>query len=172
MAEWLDVVDARDRVTGRATRAAIHARGLRHRATHVLLFRAGGELFLQRRSFNKDNDPGLWDSSVSGHVDAGENYLACARRESREELGVAPGRLRLALRLPASPATGMEFTRVYTGAHAGPFHLQPDEIIDGCWLTPAAIDAWVARAPHEFSSCFRLLWSTMRLQAHGGMTND
>ena len=36
--EWFDVVNARDEVVGRATRREVHARGLLHRAVHVLVF--------------------------------------------------------------------------------------------------------------------------------------
>ncbi len=69
-------------------RSEVHARGLRHRAVHVLVFNSRGEIFLQKRSMKKDRQPGVWDSSCSGHVDAGENYEATAVRELREELGL------------------------------------------------------------------------------------
>ena len=59
-----------------------------HRAVHILVFNQRGELFLQKRSMSKDNDPGMWDSSAAGHVDSGESYLDCATREIEEELGV------------------------------------------------------------------------------------
>src|SRR4029077_16973950 len=45
--EIFDVVDGDDRVVEQATRGEVHARGLRHRATHILVFNARGEIFLQ-----------------------------------------------------------------------------------------------------------------------------
>ena len=36
--EIFDVVDERDCVIGRASRAEVHARRLRHRAVHIFLF--------------------------------------------------------------------------------------------------------------------------------------
>ena len=45
--ELFDVVDAGDRVIGRATRRQVHARQLRHRAVHVLVFDMMGRLFVQ-----------------------------------------------------------------------------------------------------------------------------
>ena len=36
----------------------------------------------------KDAHPGVWDSSVSGHLDSGEGYLSAARREMVEEMGI------------------------------------------------------------------------------------
>ena len=65
--ELLDVVDENDLIIGVKTRGEIHARGLMHRATHILVFNRQGDLFIQKRSMNKDNDPGLWDSSAAGH---------------------------------------------------------------------------------------------------------
>ena len=79
--EILTVVDEYDRVIGARRRDEIHRLGLRHRASHVLVFDLEGRLFLQRRGLHKDNNPGLWDSSVAGHVDDGESYDQCCMRE-------------------------------------------------------------------------------------------
>jgi len=108
--EWFDVVNARDEVVSRALRREVHAKGLWHRAVHVLVFNAAGEIFLQKRSMLKDLSPGLWDSSCSGHLDAGEDYDAAAARELAEEIGVRvdapPTRW---FRLNACEETGWEF---------------------------------------------------------------
>src|ERR1041384_1701595 len=89
--EWFDVVNVRDEVVGRALRREVHARGLWHRAIHVLVFNAAGQVFLQKRSMLKDLSPGLWDSSCSGHLDAGEDYDGAAVRELAEEIGARLG---------------------------------------------------------------------------------
>ena len=73
-----------------APRSVVHARGLRHRAAHILAFDAGGRLYLQRRAFTKECSPGRWDTSAAGHLASGEDYATAARRELAEELGVAP----------------------------------------------------------------------------------
>src|SRR5256885_1188600 len=87
--EWFDVVNEKDEVISRARRREVHAQGLWHRAVHVLVFNCHGAVFLQKRSMLKDLSPGLWDSSCSGHLDAGEDYDAAAVRELREEIGIA-----------------------------------------------------------------------------------
>jgi isopentenyldiphosphate isomerase len=87
-AEIFDVVNERDEVIGQQERGEVHRLGLMHRAVHVLVFNAAGQIFLQKRSMSKDRQPGLWDSSASGHVDAGEAYDACAVRELHEEIGL------------------------------------------------------------------------------------
>ena len=87
--EIFDVVNDRDEVIGQAPRREVHRTGLKHRAVHVLVFNARGEIFLQKRSMSKDTFPGAWDSSASGHLDSGEAYDACAVRELREEIGLS-----------------------------------------------------------------------------------
>ena len=72
--EIFDIVDERDEVVGRRPRSEVHRLGLQHRAVHVLVFNARGELFLQKRSMQKDCFPGAWDSSAAGHLDSGESY--------------------------------------------------------------------------------------------------
>lgn len=158
--EWFDIVDERDTVVGRARRREVHRHGLRHRAVHVLVFRADGAVFLQRRSLEKDSCPGLWDSSCSGHLDAGEGYDAAARRELAEEIGI---RRRQApefwFRIEACPQTGNEFVQVYRTEHNGPLRLNPAEIAGGAWKRPAALAREIAAEPERFTPPFRLVWS-------------
>jgi len=157
--EIFDVVDENDVVVGQASRREVHRRDLRHRAVHVLIFNHRGEVFLQQRSLSKDNWPGVWDSSSSGHLDAGEAYDACCLREVGEELGLdlasVPDRL---FKLEATTETGWEFCWVYRAAHEGPFVLQPSEVRGGAWFPPQAVTEWIARRPEDFASAFRVLW--------------
>src|ERR1043165_9218066 len=91
--EIFDVVNERDEVIDRKPRSEVHRLGLKHRALHVLGFNSRGEVFLQKRSMKKERQPGLWDSSASGHVDSGEDYDTCVVRELREEIGLVLTRL-------------------------------------------------------------------------------
>jgi isopentenyl-diphosphate Delta-isomerase len=170
--ELFDVVDEQDRVIGRAPRSEVHARKLNHRATHILVHDDTGRVFLQRRSLTKDTFPGCWDSSCSGHVDAGEDYEIAARRELGEELGwhdaILP--LRPLLKLPTSPTIGYEFIQIYAlGPVAGPFTLHPEEIIEGRWLAPAEIIGWIAREPAAFATAARSLWTEHRATVLAGL---
>src|SRR5438094_8090411 len=112
--EIFDVVNERDEVIDRQPRKEVHARGLLHRAVHVLVFNSRGEVFLQLRSAKKDRHPNVWDSSASGHVDSGEDYDSTAVREVREEIGLelsqTPNRL---FKIAACPETDAEFVWVY-----------------------------------------------------------
>lgn len=162
--EWLEVVDSGDRIVGRRLRADIHRLGLRHRSTHILLFNSAGELFLQRRSKHKDINAGQWDTSAAGHVDPGESYRQCAVRELFEELGVSvqAQQLELLFRIAASETNGWEFIHVYRAVHDGPLRLNTDEVDEGRWLHPAAIDAWRDTSSDELSATFRHIWAHFR----------
>ncbi len=165
--EIFDVVSERDEVIGRAPRREVHARGLRHRAVHVLVFNARGEVFLQKRSLKKDRQPGVWDSSSSGHVDSGENYDDTAVRELREEIGLtvaAP--LEKLFKIDACEETDAEFVWIYRCASEGPFTLHPDEIETGGWFAPEFVTRWINEKPQEFASAFVLIWRRF-LTAYG-----
>src|SRR5262245_16291517 len=157
--EIFDVVNERDEVVGRQTRREVHRLGLMHRAVHVLVFNSQGQIFLQKRSISKDRQPGLWDSSASGHVDSGEEYDACAIRELHEELGLhireTPRRL---FKLAASPETDQEHVWVYQCEAEGPFELHPEEIERGGWFTQNEVTRWMAERPQELASALLAIW--------------
>jgi isopentenyldiphosphate isomerase len=161
--EIFDVVNERDEIIGRQTRAEVHRMGLMHRAVHVLVFNARGEVFLQKRSLKKDRQPGVWDSSASGHLDCGEEYDACAVREVREEIGLRliqpPQRL---FKLPASEETDQEHVWIYRCQAEGPFTLHPEEIDDGGWFAPRRVTSWMAEQPGDFASALLLIWPRVR----------
>lgn len=161
--EVFDVVNTKDEVIGRERRFEVHRRGLRHRSVHVLLFNRRGEVFLQKRSMSKDTWPGRWDSSASGHLDAGEAYDACAVREVGEELDwTNDGPLVRILRIEACAATGQEFVWVYRGEAEGPFRLHPEEIEDGRWFEPAGVDRLVEAGDAVCAPALALIWTKVR----------
>ncbi|WP_321531669.1 NUDIX domain-containing protein [uncultured Desulfuromonas sp.] len=88
--DFFEIVDENDQVIGLRARSECHGNpDLVHRVAHVLVFNSSGHVLLQKRSEQKDVQPGKWDTSVGGHVDPGENYLQAAYREMEEELGVS-----------------------------------------------------------------------------------
>ncbi len=171
--EQFDVVDEHNAVVSTAPRAEVHARGLRHRAMHLFVFNAAGDLFLQKRSPWKDSHPGKWDSSAAGHLDAGETYEAAARRELREELGldeaaVTAADLQVAGDLgPARDTTNWEFIRLFSARSEGPFRWPPEEIETGGFFPAEIVRAWIAARPQDFASGFLECWALWEARKQG-----
>lgn len=90
--EWLDIVDEKGIPTGETVeRTVAHREGIRHRSSHVWLFRLKEnrvQILLQKRSPGKDSFPGCYDISSAGHIPAGVDFVPSALRELQEELGV------------------------------------------------------------------------------------
>lgn len=130
-AELFDVVDRKDNVVGQATRAECHRdKKLIHRSIGILVFNDKGELFLQKRSTTKDLYPGFWALSVGGHLTSGESYEAAAKKEMREELGIAVPLESLG-KFFHEDEIEAEMFMIFKTVHNGPFTLNPEEIEKG-----------------------------------------
>ena len=154
--ELFDVVDESDRVLRAEPRDIVHVNNLLHRAVHMWIFNAQGDLLLQKRSIWKDRNPGRWDSSAAGHVDSGETYPEAARRELREELGIDPPRLERIGRLTPCKQTGWEFIEVFRGVHDGPFVAAALEVETVAFFPMKDVLGWAAGSPQDFSPVFLL----------------
>jgi isopentenyl-diphosphate delta-isomerase type 1 len=157
--EIYDVVDADDRVIGQATRREIHEKGLLHRSVHILVFNPEGKLFLQKRSPDKDENPGYWDTSSAGHVDSGEDYLTSAHRELMEELGVS-GSLEAIMRFSASQETFWEHVRVYKCITDQTIQINPEEISEGRFMTLKEIENALKNNELQLTSTFRKIFAS------------
>lgn len=73
-------------------RVVAHREGSLHATVHMWIVRpnqkSGYDVLLQKRSQTKDSNPGSFDISSAGHVDAGDEILDSAIRELKEELGI------------------------------------------------------------------------------------
>jgi isopentenyl-diphosphate delta-isomerase type 1 len=154
--EIFDVVDESDRVIGQAPRSEVHARKLRHRAVHVLLFNTRGELFVQRRAATKDTFPRCYDSSASGHLNSGESYDHCTRREIQEELGldVPTEQLRRCFKIDACEDTAWEFVWVYSVVTDEPPAINLDELESGEFWTRDCVKSEIVTHPEQFARSF------------------
>jgi isopentenyldiphosphate isomerase len=138
--EMLDRLDEKGRVIGIVKRSDAHSDPtLRHPSVHIFVVNGKGEYFLQKRSVYKKIQPGKWDTSVGGHIPAGESYEKGALRELQEELGVilsdaTPLQLHHEFIWQSSIET--EHTRTYILRYDGPFKLNAAEISEGrFWST-------------------------------------
>jgi isopentenyldiphosphate isomerase len=87
--EIIELVNEEGLVIGQALRSEVHGNpSMIHRVVHVLVMNTKGKILLQKRSLHKDVAPGKWDTSVGGHVGAGEDLVSSSKREMYEELGI------------------------------------------------------------------------------------
>ena len=112
--ELFDVLDDNGCKTGVVReRGVCHRDGTAHAAAHIWVVRrhAGRlEVLLQKRSAEKDSNPGSFDTSAAGHVAAGDTVIEAAVRELEEELGIT-----------ADPAE-LEYLGIHHNAYQDIFH--------------------------------------------------
>ena len=127
--EQLDVVTEKGEVIKALPRSEIHGNpSLMHRVVHVLVFNGSKELLLQKRSMSKDVAPGIWDTSVGGHVNAGETLQEAVNREMEEELGIAECELEFLYTYIHSNDYESELVYTYSCTYDGKIKFQEDEI--------------------------------------------
>ena len=127
--ELLDVVNEKGEILNTLLRSEIHGNpSLMHRVVHVLVFNDNGELLLQKRSMSKDVAPGRWDTSVGGHVNAGESLEDAVKRETEEELGITSFTPEFLYTYIHSNDYETELVCTYSCIHTGDIIFQEDEI--------------------------------------------
>lgn len=167
--ELFDLVDAQDNVIGQVRRGDAHRNpALLHRSVQIMVFDSAGRLLLQRRSPHKDLFPGYYCASASGHVIAGDDYLATAQRELAEELGIAAPLTSLGRALVRSEVE-TEMTALFLAHSDGPFHFDPIETAGGELLTWE--EALAARATLPMTPALHVALEALeRLLASGALT--
>ena len=157
--EIFDVVDSEDIVIGKASRLQVHNNDLMHRSAHILVFNSTGSLFLQKRAMIKDESPGLWDSSAAGHVESGEDYISCAKRELKEELSLSDVQLDEVLSIPAQSTTFGEHVRVYKCVTDSNICINKNEISEGRYIKLSEVRALMQLNPEIHTSTFNLIYA-------------
>jgi isopentenyldiphosphate isomerase len=169
MEEFFDIIDDDGEVIGQASRAACHGNpDLIHRVAHVLVVDHDDRIFLQKRSPNKDIEPGKWDTSVGGHLGLGETYDQAALRELEEELGVTGIKPQYLYTYRWSTSIESEdiqtYLVVWPAGEDSSFTLQSEEITEGRFWTHREIREQMGRGvlTPNFEDEFRryIKWQT------------
>lgn len=127
--ELLEVVNEEGKIIKILPRSVIHGNpSLMHKVAHVLVFNKDGALLLQKRSMNKDVAPGKWDTSVGGHINAGETIEEAVRREMEEELGITSCGLKFLYSYIHSNPYETELVYTYSCTYEGVMDFNRDEI--------------------------------------------
>jgi len=140
--EMLPVIRDNGEVYAQASRSYCHngSSFLLHPVVHLHVLNRQGELYLQKRSMDKDFLPGMWDTAVGGHVDYGEYVREALCREAWEELRFCDFN---PIFLGQYVFQGkMEREMVSVFAAVGNFSLLPDgkEVAEGRYWTMAEIE--------------------------------
>lgn len=133
--EIVVLVNDKNEETGTASRAEMRAGNLIHRATYIMVFNRSGELFVQKRTMQKDIYPGYYEIAAGGVVLAGESYEESARRELQEELGVTSDTLTCHFDHFHDDGSNRVWGRVYSCTAQGPFDLQKEEVESGKFMS-------------------------------------
>ena len=136
--EYLPIVNKQGEVIGKADRTSCHNKKSEvereqylHPVVHLHVFSYNGELYLQRRSFQKTLLPGYWDTAVGGHISYGETVEEALCREVYEEIGIenyTPEHIDTYL---FRSGIECELVYVFRTTYNGPFHWNDGEVIDG-----------------------------------------
>ena len=158
--EWFPVVESSGLVRGRATRNYCHsgAKPL-HPVIHIHIIDRFSRIYLQKRSMNKDIQPGKWDTAVGGHVSYGEGILEAVYREASEELGFTDFNPIHLETYQFESEIEKEMVNVF--AVVGTYELHPDldEVDEGRWWELADIDSNLDKGVFtpNFESEFRMI---------------
>lgn len=167
MEELFPLVNEQGELIGKATRAYCHSGSfVLHPVVHLHVFNAAGQLFLQKRAMNKDIQPGMWDTSVGGHVDFEETLehpvpvastesvaieapapwvLTALQREACEELGLMYFDPVFVFRYPFRSAFECELVHSFFTIYDGPITIDPIEISEGRFWDVADIQSNIGR---------------------------
>ncbi|HKK59882.1 MAG TPA: NUDIX domain-containing protein [Salinivirga sp.] len=155
--EWLPVLNEEGKVIGKASRAQVHSGSkVLHPVVHLHVFNKKGELFVQKRSIDKDIQPGKWDTSVGGHISFKETPQKALQREAKEELNIKTGDAKFLFSYIWESDVEKEF--VYTFAITTDQEVTPDprELAGGTWMKIGEIKSKLGKSfftpnfEHEF----------------------
>ncbi len=130
MDEIFEIVNDNNNIIGTAPRSQCHGNPeLCHRTAHVIVLNESGDILLQKRSKNKDIQPGKWDTAVGGHLMIGETFKQAAVREMNEELGIPPEQqISFLFNMKIINEVESENVAVYSTVYQGHFKIQKSEI--------------------------------------------
>jgi isopentenyldiphosphate isomerase len=144
--EVFQLVDESGTPIGSAPRARCHGDPrLIHLVVHLHVFDPSGRLYLQKRAAGKDTNPGLWDTSVGGHVHFAESVADALQREAREELAIDSAGASFLYGYFFRSAFESEYAQCWSLTWQGPVTPDPGEIEMVDVFTIGQIDALVGK---------------------------
>ncbi len=153
----IQIVDKRNRIIGSMDKNEAKGQGLYHQLARVIAEDADGRILLQKRAATENYYPNLWDTSCAGHVDQGESYEVAAKRELREEIGVADVQLALIeeylyTKVDYKQRDIRQFVRLYRiNLDYTPTKLAKEEVDAVNWFAPKELISYIKTKPQDFT---------------------
>lgn len=116
--------------------------GLYHLGCEILVRHVDGDYLLMQRDLRKPCYPGYWEATAGGSALQGEDAITCARRELREETGIAGGAFTEIGRFVSRDSIYLQYLCV-TDADKAAVTLQEEETIAYRWVTETEFAAFV-----------------------------
>lgn len=88
MDELIDILNPDLTFQKTCLKSYAHMHGLLHASVHIWFYNLNSEVLLQKRATSKIAFPDLWDVSVAGHLNSGEEIVTAVIREIEEEIGL------------------------------------------------------------------------------------
>ena len=114
--EPLAVLDASGQQIALLERGAARALGVATRCVHLTGYTPDRQVWIQQRAWNKENDPGRWDTLMGGMISALDTVTSALARETREEAGLAVDQLQdlhwaghFTMNMPATDEAGLGY---------------------------------------------------------------
>jgi isopentenyl-diphosphate delta-isomerase type 1 len=155
--EYVHNVTDNDNVIGKITREECIEKKFVHRAVAILVFDKKNDIFIHSRSNNKDLFPGYWDGSVGGAVQWGESYEEAALRELNEEIGIVDKISFIFYFTYRSDILNYN-CKVYSCITGKQPQINPEEIIEGLWVSIENLNSQINRKSLKFIPDFLKIW--------------
>ncbi|TSC62037.1 MAG: NUDIX hydrolase [Parcubacteria group bacterium Athens0416_74] len=139
--EWLDLVDENDVVVSKKLRSEVHAEKLHnYRAINLFIRNSKGELWIPRRTADKQLYPLGLDFSCAGHVESGHTYEQTLKKEAMEELNIDIDAVDVHVLGKTTPADDLScFAMNYEIRSDDVPSYNPNDFVEYFWLTPEAV---------------------------------
>ncbi|MFH0837457.1 MAG: NUDIX domain-containing protein [Candidatus Aenigmatarchaeota archaeon] len=158
--EYFDVVNDKDNIIGKASRQECHSNPkLIHRGVFIIVTNEKEEILLSKRSMQKDTKPGVWEFPA-GHNDLGESYKNAAKRELKEEVGIA-AKIKKIGKILAKPGYETEFDEIFLGRVKSNVKLVLDkkEVSETRWISVPNLKKELANDRKTFTTCFSVVFN-------------
>jgi len=153
---YIEIVDEKDRVIGRATKEEKFQKELISRNVVAFIKNNQDELIIVKRSPRKQSWPSRLDLGTCGNVNIGETYRQAIKREIKEELGIdCP--VNLYNKIYTEVTENQKQVKYFTAVFIGTTDEKPklsDELLALRYVKPKELGKQMKKNPDLFSPSF------------------